>query len=312
MADPGSAVTIILIVVFVAALVFSLFFLVDTKRQAIKTGAEKEQLVKPPTPLYIEQAGGAAAAPPGRPLADDTIIGDGIGHIFGGLDNAINLYSSGMLSLWAFNYNGRPAVPAAATAVSEEPPLIFLLVIGVLIPGCSATGGPAKAKDGNTVQVNYTGKLADGTVFNSSIGRQPLEVILGTGQVIPGFEKAIWDMKAGEIKTVTISVNEAYGPSRSELIFEVPNEELPTGVTPQVGQQLQGTKADGSIMVASITKISDKAVTLDANTPLAGKDLTFEIELIKILQVPRSDHFLANKQNATGQVPIAGNLITIL
>ena len=105
--------------------------------------------------------------------------------------------------------------------------LIFLLAAALLIPGCSAADDAAKAKDGNTVQVNYTGKLADGTVFDSSIGKQPLEVILGKGQVIPGFEKAILGMKVGENKTVTISVNDAYGPPRSELIFEVSRENLP-------------------------------------------------------------------------------------
>jgi peptidylprolyl isomerase len=164
--------------------------------------------------------------------------------------------------------------------------LVSLLVVAVLIPGCSAADDIVRAKDGNTVQVNYTGKLADGTVFDSSVGRQPLEVILGKGQVIPGFEKAILGMKVGENKTVNISANDAYGPYRSELIFEVPKEKLPTGVTPQVGQQLRGSQADGSTMVATIIKIGDKTVTLDANAPLAGKDLTFEIGLVKILQVP--------------------------
>jgi peptidylprolyl isomerase len=164
--------------------------------------------------------------------------------------------------------------------------LIVISMIGLLIPGCGAADDSVRAKDGNTVQVNYTGKLADGTVFDSSIGRQPLEVILGKGQVIPGFEKAILGMKVGENKTVTISVNDAYGPYRSELIFEVPKENLPTGVTPQVGQQFQGSQADGSTMVATVTKVSDKTVTLDANIPLAGKELTFEIGLVKILQVP--------------------------
>ena len=164
--------------------------------------------------------------------------------------------------------------------------LISILVTVLLIPGCSAADDDAKAKDGDTVQVNYTGKLADGTVFDSSIGRQPLEVVMGKGQVIPGFEKAILGMKVGENKTVTISAQDAYGPSRKELIFEVPKENLPAGATPQFGQQLRGSKADGSTMVATITKISDKTVTLDGNVPLAGKDLTFEIGLVKILQVP--------------------------
>jgi peptidylprolyl isomerase len=164
--------------------------------------------------------------------------------------------------------------------------LILLLVTGLLVPACSAADDSAKARDGNTVQVNYTGKLADGTVFDSSIGRQPLEVILGKGQVIPGFEKAILGMQVGENKTVTIPANDAYGPYRKELIFEVPKENLPAGVIPQVGQQLRGSKADGSTMIATITKISDKTVTLDSNIPLAGKDLTFEIGLVKILPVP--------------------------
>jgi len=164
--------------------------------------------------------------------------------------------------------------------------LIFLLMIALLIPGCSALDGGVRAKDGDTVQVNYTGKLADGTVFDSSIGKQPLQVVLGKGQVIPGFEKAILGMQVGENKTVTISVNDAYGPSHKELIFEVPKENLPAGAPPQVGQQLRGSKADGSTMVATITKISDKTVTLDGNVPLAGKDLTFEIGLVKILPVP--------------------------
>jgi len=164
--------------------------------------------------------------------------------------------------------------------------LIILSVIALLTPGCSAADDAAKAKVGDTVQVNYTGKLADGSVFDSSIGKQPLEVVLGKGQVIPGFEKAILGMKVGDNKTVTISAIDAYGLSHKELIFEVPKENLPAGAAPQVGQQLRGSKADGTTMVATITKISDKTVTLDGNVPLAGKDLTFEIGLVKILPVP--------------------------
>jgi FKBP-type peptidyl-prolyl cis-trans isomerase 2 len=164
--------------------------------------------------------------------------------------------------------------------------LIYLLLTALLIPGCIPADEAGKAKSGDTVQVNYTGKLADGTVFDSSIGKQPLEVVLGKGQLIPGFEKAVLGMQAGENKTVTISVNDAYGPSRKELIFEVPRENLPAGAAPQIGQQLQGSKADGSTMMATVTKISDKTVTLDANVPLAGKELTFEIGLVKILPAP--------------------------
>jgi peptidylprolyl isomerase len=164
--------------------------------------------------------------------------------------------------------------------------LIFLLLTALLMPGCTPADEAGKAKSGDTVQVNYTLKLADGSVFESSIGKQPLEIVLGKGQLIPGFEKAVLGMQAGENKTVIISVNEAYGPSLKELIFEVPKENLPAGAAPQIGQQLQGSKADGSTMKATITKISDKTVTLDANVPLAGKELTFEIGLVKILPAP--------------------------
>jgi peptidylprolyl isomerase len=160
--------------------------------------------------------------------------------------------------------------------------IVILLLGALLISGCNTVFGTAQAKNGNTVQVNYTGKLADGAVFDTSVGREPLEFTLGKGEIIPGFEKAVLGMKVGEKKTVTIPVNEAYGPRRDDLIFEIPREELRSGVTPQVGMQLQQTGGDGSVIVATITKVSDTTITLDANPPLAGKDLTFEIELVKI------------------------------
>ena len=161
--------------------------------------------------------------------------------------------------------------------------VIAILLLGaLLISGCNAVFGTAQAKNGNTVQVNYTGKLADGTVFDTSVGRAPLEFTLGAGEIIPGFEKAVLGMKVGENKTVTIPANEAYGPRRDDLILEIPRGELSSGITPQVGMQLQQTGDDGSVIVAVITKVSDTTVTIDANPPLAGKDLTFEIELVKI------------------------------
>ncbi len=157
--------------------------------------------------------------------------------------------------------------------------VIAVILAVVMMTGCSA----AQAKNGDTVQVQYTGKLADGTVFDTSVGRQPLEFKLGTGQLIPGFEKAVLGMKVGEKKTVTISANEAYGPRRDDMIVEVPREKLPSGMTPKVGQYLQMERPDGGTMVVTITNVGDKTVTIDANHPLAGKDLTFEIELVKIL-----------------------------
>jgi len=158
--------------------------------------------------------------------------------------------------------------------------LAVILIIGVMVTGCSA----AQAENGDTVQVNYTGRLADGTVFDSSVGREPLEFTLGAGQMIPGFEKAVFGMKVGEKKTVTIPVDEAYGPRRDDMIMEVPREKLPSDINPEVGMMLESTGKDGGRIIFTIINVSDNnTVTLDANHPLAGKDLTFEIELVKIL-----------------------------
>jgi peptidylprolyl isomerase len=157
--------------------------------------------------------------------------------------------------------------------------LAVILMLGVMMTGCNTP----QAKNGDTVQVNYTLKLADGTIFESSIGREPLEFTLGAGQVIPGFEKAVFGMKVGEKKTVTIPVDEAYGPRNEDLVGEYPREKLPSDLNPQVGQQLVMTRPDGAKMIATITDVSDNdTITIDLNSPLAGKDLTFEIELVKI------------------------------
>jgi peptidylprolyl isomerase len=156
--------------------------------------------------------------------------------------------------------------------------LAAILMIGVMMTGCNTP----QAKYGDTVQVHYTGKLADGTVFDSSVELDPFEFTLGAGQVIPGFEKAVLGMKVGEKKTVNIPVDEAYGPRRDEMVAELPREKLPSDMTPEVGQQLVMRQPDGSEIIVTITEVSDEAVTIDANHPLAGKDLTFEIELVKI------------------------------
>jgi len=163
--------------------------------------------------------------------------------------------------------------------VVKKSHIVLAVILGVvMITGC----GAAQVKNGDTVQVNYTGKLADGTVFDSSVERGPLEFTLGAGQLIPGFEKAVLGMKVGEKKTVTIPANEAYGPHRDEQVVEIPREEFPSDLTPQVGQQLVVTQQDGRQIIVVITEVSDETVTIDANHPLAGKDLTFEIELVKI------------------------------
>lgn len=162
--------------------------------------------------------------------------------------------------------------------------LIVIFLLGaILMSGCNLLPGAAVAKTGDTVQVNYTGKLADGTVFDSSEGREPYEFNLGAGQAIPGFDKAILGMKVGEKKTVTIPSDEAYGPHLDDMVVEVPREKLPSNIEPKVGQMLEATRPDGEKIGFIITNVSDNnTVTLDANHPLAGKDLTFDIELVKI------------------------------
>jgi FKBP-type peptidyl-prolyl cis-trans isomerase 2 len=162
--------------------------------------------------------------------------------------------------------------------------LIVIFLLGaILMSGCNLLPGAAVAKTGDTVQVNYTGKLADGTVFDSSEGREPYEFTLGAGQAIPGFDKAILGMKVGEKKTVTIPSDEAYGPHLDDMVVEVPREKLPSNIEPKVGQMLEATRPDGEKIGFIITNVSDNnTVTLDANHPLAGKDLTFDIELVKI------------------------------
>ena len=137
----------------------------------------------------------------------------------------------------------------------------------------------SQVKNGDTVKVHYTGTLADGTVFDSSLEREPLEFTLGEGQLIPGFEKTVLGMSAGESRTVTIPAEEAYGPYREEMVLEVPRTQLPADMEPQVGMQLQIGEEQGEEMVVQITQVSDSNITLDANHPLAGKDLTFNIQL---------------------------------
>ena len=159
--------------------------------------------------------------------------------------------------------------------------LSVILIFGVVLMGCNST--PRVAKNGDTVQVNYVGKLADGTIFDSSVGREPYEFTLGSGQAILGFDKAIMGMKVGEKKTVTIPVDEAYGPHLDSLVIQVPRERIRGSAEPAVGQILTATGENSEKIRFTITSISDNGtVTVDANNPLAGKDLTFDIELLKI------------------------------
>ena len=140
------------------------------------------------------------------------------------------------------------------------------------------------AKQGDTVKVHYTGRLDDGTVFDSSQGREPIEFVLGTGHVIPGFEKAVEGLEVGEQVTTKIPADEAYGPRSEELVLDVGRDQFPEGAKPQVGQRFQMTTGDGQQTLVTVTEVSDEKVQIDANHPLAGQTLNFDLELVKIDQ----------------------------
>jgi len=140
----------------------------------------------------------------------------------------------------------------------------------------------AQAKNGDTVTVHYTGKLEDGTVFDSSVNRDPLQFTLGEDLLIPGFEQAVLGMSAGESKTAKVSADQAYGPHREEMVVEIDRQEFPPHFQPEVGQQLQIPQSEGQVARLIVTAVSEQKVTLDANHPLAGRDLTFDIQLVEI------------------------------
>jgi len=139
----------------------------------------------------------------------------------------------------------------------------------------------SKVKEGDTVKVNYTGTLKNGEVFDSSEGKEPLEFTLGEGQLIPGFEKAVVGMAVGDSAKIDIPSDEAYGEEREDLIINVPKNQLPDDVTPKVGMQLQVNQENGQPIPVLIKEVGETELTLDANHPLAGQDLSFEIELVE-------------------------------
>ena len=140
-----------------------------------------------------------------------------------------------------------------------------------------------QAKSGDTVRIHYTGTLDDGTQFDSSAGRDPLEFALGAGQVIPGFDNAVDGMAVGDSKTVTIPVEEAYGERHEQLVQQVSRDALPDEIEPAVGMQLQSQSPEGQVMMLVVTEVGNESITVDANHPLAGQALTFDIELVEIV-----------------------------
>jgi len=139
-----------------------------------------------------------------------------------------------------------------------------------------------QAKAGDTVAIHYTGTLADGSQFDSSEGRDPLRFTLGSGQIIAGLDAAITGMSQGDKKSVTIAAAEAYGDHRPEAVQAVPRAQIPAEIPLEVGGGLQVQTPDGQTIPVTVTSVTDEEVTLDANHPLAGKDLTFAVELVEI------------------------------
>ena len=140
----------------------------------------------------------------------------------------------------------------------------------------------SNAKSGDTVRVHYTGKLDDGTQFDSSAGRDPLEFSLGGGDVLPGFDSAVEGMAVGDSKSIQIAAGDAYGPRHEQLVQDVPREQLPDDMQPAVGMQLQAQGEDGQAIPLVVTAVDDQSNTVDGNHPLAGQSLNFDIELVEI------------------------------
>jgi peptidylprolyl isomerase len=139
----------------------------------------------------------------------------------------------------------------------------------------------SEVKRGDNVKVHYTGKLADGTVFDSSDGGEPLGFAVGSGQVIQGFDEGVVGMKVGESKVLEIPVAKAYGERQDEMVIQAPIEQVPPDLKPELGMRVEMGGANGEILRVVVVEITDTHITLDGNPPLAGEDLTFEIELVE-------------------------------
>lgn len=138
-------------------------------------------------------------------------------------------------------------------------------------------------ENGKTVKIHYTGTLDDGTQFDSSAGRDPLEFQMGAGMVIPGFEQGVADMEVGEKKSIHIPAAEAYGERREDLVMQFERSQLPVGLEPEVGMGLQMQGPQGQPVPVTVTEVSEENITIDANHQLAGQNLNFELELVEVV-----------------------------
>lgn len=191
------------------------------------------------------------------------------------------------------------AILLSACSTAETPPTPAATPTPSPLPAPASTPAPAPspepspvpepapppaaiARDGSVVKVHYRGTLEDGTVFDSSLGREPLEFTIGAGTMIPGFENAVRGMEVGQKKTVTIPADEAYGPHFDDLVLVIGRDQLAEGLNPEVGQQLQMTNSVGETMLVFVVEVAEATIIVDANLPLAGQDLTFEIALVGV------------------------------
>ncbi len=174
------------------------------------------------------------------------------------------------------NTSGRKQIPKTLSYIL---PCIIFVAILIIIGGKTSM---EIVEDGSKVKVHYTGKLQDGSVFDSSEGKDPLEFVIGAGQMIKGFEEGVMGMKVGEKKTIEIPADKAYGQRDESRTGEYPRENIPEGTTLSVGAKMVLKSPDGNVGIAVIKEIKDDVVVLDLNHPLAGQDLIFEIEVVSI------------------------------
>lgn len=141
-----------------------------------------------------------------------------------------------------------------------------------------------RAKHGDTVKVHYTGRLEDGTVFETSFDNEPLRFTIGDGSIIAGLEEAVIGMRPGELRTIKVPSDKAHGSYDDDLIIVVDKTEFPSALRPEIGQKFDICQDDNSTMVVTVIHVSKEEITLDINHPLAGKDLTFELKLIEVIK----------------------------